>query len=128
MSTELKAIVQDARINNGQFTVIPTMFGGNVQSIDDSIRTIVDAGGIDPDTNQTLPGFPTLEAAGKEESRRAQEIERFMAPLFDEWEHTGRVGRLIRQMHRPTLRDTHEESLRLPKKQRKIALKRTNNG
>ena len=75
ISTELTVTVVDPRINNGRPTNIPSIFGGRRVSEREARDIVADAGGIDPDTGRTLPGFASIAQAETAAIQRSQAIE-----------------------------------------------------
>jgi hypothetical protein len=74
VSTERSITVTDPRINNGQPTNIPSMFGGKEVSEEEAIARIAAAGGKDPETGRALPGFNSIEEAVAAAKARSHEL------------------------------------------------------
>tara|TARA_R110002051_G_scaffold4429_1_gene23566 strand:- start:1057 stop:2010 length:954 start_codon:yes stop_codon:yes gene_type:complete len=79
-STERSITVTDERINDGQPTNIPSMFGGVEREEEEAIQRIVEAGGIDPETGRALPSFPSIDEAVKAAMARSDSIGMQEAP------------------------------------------------
>lgn len=74
VSTERSITVTDPRINNGQPTNIPSMFGGQQLEQDEAISRIVAAGGKDPETGRALPAFGSIEEAVSAAKARSNQL------------------------------------------------------
>ncbi len=66
-STERSITVQDPRLNNGQWTNVPSLWDGQQLSQDEAIQRAAASG-------QQFKGFPTLEAALQSARSRSQEM------------------------------------------------------
>nr|WP_321980134.1 cell wall hydrolase [uncultured Cohaesibacter sp.] len=73
-STERTITVTDPRINGGQPTNIPTMYGGQI--VDDAMAAdiITNSGGVDPDTGRALEGYPSIAAAERAAQQRSSSL------------------------------------------------------
>lgn len=73
-STERTITVTDPRINGGQPTNIPTMYGGQI--VDDAMAAdiIANSGGVDPDTGRALEGYPSIAAAERAAQQRSSSL------------------------------------------------------
>jgi hypothetical protein len=93
VSTERTITVTDSRLNGGRATNIPSMFGGKEVSEDEAIERIVKAGGKDPETGRSLPGYASIEeavtAAEERSSGLGQELE---DPRVSKLGHGGMLG------------------------------------
>lgn len=63
VSTHIEATVTDPRINDGQATNIPTMYGGRRVSAEEAQDIIARSGGVDPDTSQPLRAYASIDDA-----------------------------------------------------------------
>jgi len=70
-ATEYSITVNDPQINQGQWTNIPSIYGGKVVSQDEAIKRVVEAKGVDPETGRKLTPFATLEMAEKAAQERS---------------------------------------------------------
>lgn len=80
ISSELSITIQDAEINDGRWSNIPSIFGGQIVSDGEAIEQIRAAGGVDPETGQPVPGFDSRPAAEAAAGARSQEL----APAVEE--------------------------------------------
>ena len=76
VSTERSVTVQDDRLNEGRPTNIPTMYGGKQVTQEEAIELVVANGGVDPDTDQVLPGFDTMDEAVAAAEARSEALSR----------------------------------------------------
>lgn len=77
--TEQTITINDPRINNGRWTNIPTIFDGQKVSDATAADRIVAAGGSDPDTGRSLPGFDSRTLAEEAAQRRSEGLARELA-------------------------------------------------
>nr|WP_321482341.1 phage tail tip lysozyme [uncultured Cohaesibacter sp.] len=73
-STERTITVTDPRINDGQPTNIPTMYGGQIVDDATAADIIANSGGVDPDTGRALEGYPSITAAERAAQQRSSSL------------------------------------------------------
>ena len=71
-STEQTVTVKNPRINEGQWTNIPTIFDGRRVDPENAERIVIESMGMDPDTGRILTGYGTAEEAESASVRRNQ--------------------------------------------------------
>lgn len=74
LSSERTITIKDPRINQGQATVIPSMFGGRQLDDRQAIEVIARTGGVDPDTGRVLTFAPTFEEADRLAADRSNKL------------------------------------------------------
>lgn len=97
IETEKTITVTDPRINGGQATNIPSIYGGKHVSEDEAIQIIAKNKGVDPDTKQPMVGYPSIAEAERAAVARSAELGRKYAhgqkrPLELTWEQLKDAG------------------------------------
>ena len=85
-STEFTQTVQDPRLNNGQYTNIPSIFSGRFVQPDEALNIVLQGGGYDPDTGRRLLGYNSLDAAIMAAKARTKELNAQVGPRLQRLE------------------------------------------
>lgn len=85
VSTERTTTIQHPMLNQGQWTNIPTMFGGIEFPQEAAIQYIVKFKGMDPDTGLPVQGFPSLQEAEKSAQSRSKLLGQEVSPILQKY-------------------------------------------
>ncbi len=85
-STEYTQTVQHPKLNNGQFTNIPSIFSGRFVQPEIAIGLIMKNGGYDPDTGRRLIGYRSLQSAIQAAKDRTKELNVQIGPRLQRLE------------------------------------------
>lgn len=78
-STEWTSTVKDPRLNAGQWTNIPTIYGGQIMDPSQALQQVLATGGpYDPDTGRRLLGYRSQAAAELAARQRTQELDQMV--------------------------------------------------